>query len=210
MLYQALVQTMLASFVYFARFNLGGQVEMVAIISGMLLIGGLISVPIWLAYTNKTKDHRKTFIISAFLMACFACIMTITYGLIGIIIIVFLFGLALGGFWVMLSPVYSDVIDESVTISGKRRESSYAGIRNFFINLARVFQALTLAIVHELTGFVEGSDTQTPLALIGIRLHLGLIPGIFIAIGLIIFWKYYDITPEKANLIKSQLRELKI
>ncbi|MFX1481370.1 MAG: MFS transporter [Promethearchaeota archaeon] len=209
-LYQALVQTMLASFVYFARFNLGGEVQMVAVISGMLLIGGLISVPFWLLYTNKTKDHRKTFIISAFLMACFAAIMTFTYGLIGIIIIVFLFGIAIGGFWVMLSPVYSDVIDESVSISGKRRESTYGGIRNFFINLARVIQAITLTTVHELTGFVEGSNTQTPLALIGIRLHLGLIPGIFVAIGLIIFWKYYDITPEKATLIKTQLRELKI
>ncbi len=69
---------------------------------------------------------------------------------------------------------------------------------------------MTLAIVHELTGFVEGSDTQKPLALIGIRLHLGLIPGIFLTIGLLIFWKNYDITPEKANLIKNQLRELKI
>jgi Na+/melibiose symporter-like transporter len=209
-LYQALVQTMLASFSYFARFNLKGEAEMVAIISGMLLIGGLISVPVWLLYTNKTKDHRRTFIISAFLMACFASIMTFTYGLLGIIIIVFLFGTALGGFWVMLSPVYSDVIDESVSISGKRRESTYGGIRNFFINLARVIQAMTLAIVHELTGFVEGSEEQTPLALIGIRLHLGLIPGIFVAIGLVIFWKYYDITPERANLIKKKLQELKM
>ena len=143
-------------------------------------------------------------------MACFATAMTFTYGLMGIMIIVLLFGIAIGGFWVMLSPVYSDVIDESVSISGKRREIIYGGIRNFFINLARVIQAMTLAIVHELTGFVEGSDTQTPLALIGIRIHLGLIPGIFITIGVLVFWKYYDITPEKANLIKNQLRQLKI
>jgi GPH family glycoside/pentoside/hexuronide:cation symporter len=209
-LYQALVQTMMASFIYFARFNLKAEVEMVALISAMMLIGGLLSVPIWLIYTNKTKDNRKTFIISAVLMACFACTMTFTYGLLGTLLIVFLFGIAVGGFWVMLSPVYSDVIDESVSISGKRRESTYGGIRNFFLNLARVIQAMTLAIVHQLTGFVEGSSTQTPLALIGIRIHLGLIPGIFIAIGVLVFWKYYDITPGKAGQIKERLIELKL
>lgn len=153
-LYQALVQTMMASFMYFSRFNLKAEVGMVAIISSMLLIGGMLSVPFWLFYTNKTKDHRKTFIISASLMACFAATMTFIYGLIGILIIIFLFGIALGGFWVMISPVYSDVIDESVSISGKRRESTYGGIRNFFLNLARVIQAMTITIVHELTGFV--------------------------------------------------------
>ncbi|TFG29662.1 MAG: MFS transporter [Promethearchaeota archaeon] len=209
-LYQALVQTMMASFFYFTKYNLEAEVGMVAIISAMLLIGGLISVPFWLIYTNKTKDHRKTFLISAFLMACFASAMTFIYGLTGTLIIVFLFGIALGGFWVMISPVFSDVIDESVSISGKRRESTYGGIRNFFLNLARVIQAMTLAIVHELTGFVEGSNTQTPLALIGIRLHLGLIPGIFIAIGLIVFWKNYDITPGKAVQIKEKLIALKL
>jgi Na+/melibiose symporter-like transporter len=209
-LYQALVQTMLASFFYFTKYNLSAEVGMVAVMSAMLLIGGLLSVPFWMLYTNRTKDHRKTFLISAVLMACFAIAMTFIYGLVGTLIIIFLFGISLGGFWVMISPMYSDVIDESVTITGKRREGSYGGIRNFFLNLARVIQAMTLAIVHELTGFVEGSDTQTSLALIGIRLHLGLIPGIFIAIGAIVFWKYCDLTPDKALQIKEQLIQIKL
>jgi GPH family glycoside/pentoside/hexuronide:cation symporter len=209
-LYQALVQTMLASFVYFTKYNLEGEIAMVTYISAMLLLGGVISVPLWLIYTNKTNDHRKTIIIASTLMACFAIIMTVTTGFIGTLLIVFLFGISLGGFWIMISPVYSDVIDESVSINGKRQEGTYGGIRNFFLNLARVMQALTLAIVHELTGFVEGSDTQTPLALIGIRIHLGLIPGIFIAIGVLVFWKFYTITPEKAKKIKDVLYELKI
>ena len=209
-LYQALVQTMLASFFYFTKYNLNAEADMVAVMSAMLLIGGLLSVPFWMLYTNRTNDHRKTFLISAVLMACFAIAMTFIYGLVGTLLIIFLFGISLGGFWVMISPMYSDVIDESVTITGKRREGSYGGIRNFFLNLARVIQAMTLAIVHELTGFVEGSDTQTPLALIGIRLHLGLIPGIFIAIGAIVFWKCCDLTPDKAIQIKEQLIQLKL
>jgi len=110
----------------------------------------------------------------------------------------------------MITPVYCDVIDESVTISGKRKEATYGGCRQFFLNLARVIQALTLAFVHELTGFVEGADKQSPLAILGIQLHFGIIPAIYLAIGVLIFWKFYDITPKKSKQIQEKLREMQI
>jgi Na+/melibiose symporter-like transporter len=64
---------------------------------------------------------------------------------------VLLFGIGLGGYWAMMVPVYSDVIDESVTLTGKRREGLYGGFRFFFGRIAMVIQALTFAIVHTLT-----------------------------------------------------------
>ncbi|TFG02010.1 MAG: hypothetical protein EU542_05860, partial [Promethearchaeota archaeon] len=44
-MYQALVQTMLASIFYFTKYNLNGDEEMVSIISAMLLVGGVLSIP---------------------------------------------------------------------------------------------------------------------------------------------------------------------
>ena len=35
-------------------------------------------------------------------------------------------------------------------------------------------------------------------------------PAIIMAIGTVIFWKYYDITPEKSAIIQEQLKELKL
>lgn len=64
--------------------------------------------------------------------------------------------------------------------------------------------------MHELTGFAEGAATQPPTAVFGIALHTGIIPAIFMAIGTLVFWKFYDITPEKSAEIKARLKELGI
>ena len=209
-LYQAMIQIMQASVFYHTTFILNAEEEIVTFILLMFFIGGLISVPLWVKYTKKTQDNRKTWILSATIMAVFSGVLTFMTNLVGDMIVIFLYGLGFGGFWVMITPVYCDVIDESVVRGGVRRESTYSGLRQFFLNLARVIQALTLALVHEFTGYVEGATTQSPLALFGIQLHFGLIPAIYIGIGVLIFWKFYDITPDKVRFNKKKLAELKL
>jgi Na+/melibiose symporter-like transporter len=110
----------------------------------------------------------------------------------------------------MVEPVFGQVIDESVVNTEQRREGAYNGIRVFFTRAAVAIQAITLALVHDLTGFVEGTESQTDLALLGIRLHIGLIPAIFMAIGIIVFWKFFDLTPEKAITLREKIIKLKL
>jgi len=209
-LYQAMVQLLQASVFYHTRFVLREDPEVVTLIILAFFLGGLISLPLWIRWTNKTQDNKKTWMISAAFMAIFAAPLTFVVDLMGILIIMILYGLAFGGFWVMITPVYSDVIDESVVLSEKRKEATYGGIRQFSLNIARVIQALTLGIVHSLTGFVEGADTQPASALFGIQLHFGIIPAIYIAIGVLIFWKFYKLTPEKVKQNKAKLIEMKL
>jgi hypothetical protein len=38
---------------------------------------------------------------------------------------------------------------------------------------------------------------------------MSLIPGIALLIGALIFWKWYDLSPEKSDLIKARIKELK-
>ena len=206
--FMSLTMLIMASFLYYVRYVLQAEAIAATLIMGMLLIGGIISVPFWLKYTQKTKDNKKTSIIGATIMIIFAIPLTLFSDLTIVLITVLLFGIGLGGYWAMMVPVYSDVIDESVTLTGKRREGLYGGFRFFFGRIAMVIQALTFAIVHELTGFVEGAPIQSSIANIGISLHTGLIPAIFMAIGTIVFWRLYDITPEKSAKIKAKLNEL--
>lgn len=209
-LYQAMIQLMQASAFYHTRFILKAEEEVVTIMILMLFVGALISIPFWIMFTKKTQDNGKTWLICAAFMVLFAVPLTFVEDLTGVLIAMFLYGLAFGGFWIMITPVYCDVIDESVILSEKRREGTYGGLRQFFLNLARVIQALTLGIVHELTGFVEGSETQSASALFGIQLHFGLIPAIYLTIGVLIFWKFYNITPEKVKQNKAKLIEMKL
>ena len=64
--------------------------------------------------------------------------------------------------------------------------------------------------MHESTGFVEIADKQTSSANFGILLLFGVIPAVIMTIGLIIFWKLYDITPDRSKEIREKLKELKI
>ena len=125
-----------------------------------------------------------------------------------IVISLFIWGLMFGGFWVILAPTLADVIDESVVRTGKREEGVYNGFQQFFGRLSFVLAVLSITIVHTLTGFKEGADTQSALAITGIHIHIGLIPMLFMFASVIILWKKYDINKEKAIATRDKLKEL--
>ncbi len=209
-LYLALTHLMTASLLYFSRYVLETGTGTLLIMTLLLLIGGLVAIPFWLKLNKKLGDHRKTLIIAGIVMVCSAIQFTIFTNLTIVLIVIFIFGFGVGGYWVIYPVIFSQVIDESVVKYEQRREGIYNGVLNFFKNFGKLLQAVTLAAVHELTGFVEGASTQPPSALIGIRLHMGLIPAILMAIGLLVFWKFFDITPEKAKQYKEGIIKLKL
>jgi Na+/melibiose symporter-like transporter len=208
--YQALTNLMTGSLFYFVRYVLEGEVSLTALIMIVLLLGGATSVPLWMKFNKKTGDTRKVMLIGGIMMVCFAALLSACTNLTVVIIIVFLWGMGLGGYWVMYRVIFGEVIDESIVINEKRREGIYNGIRIFFSRAAGIIQVVTIAVVHELTGFSSSALTQSDLALIGIRRHMGLIPAIIMGIGLLVFWKFYDITPEKVTLLKDKIIELKL
>ncbi len=123
--FMSLTMLVMASFLYYVRYVLEAEAIAATLIMGVLLIGGIISLPFWVKYTQKTKDNKKTSIIGAILMICFAIPLSLFSDLTLVLITVFLFGIGLGAFWAMMVPVYSDVIDESVAETGKRQEALF-------------------------------------------------------------------------------------
>jgi len=206
--YQSLTALMTGSLFYFVRYVLEGEAIITAILMLALLLGGAISVPFWMRFNKKTGDNRKVMLTGGIIMVCFAALMSAFTNLTLVLIIVFIWGMGLGGYWVMYRVIFGQVIDESIVINEKRREGTYNGVRIFFSRASGVIQVVTIALVHEFTGFSSGASTQSDLALIGIRLHMGLIPAIIMAIGLLVFWKFYDITPEKAEQLKKRIIEM--
>jgi len=210
MFYQSLVATMVGSIPYVALYVLKVTSDDVMLIMAALLVGMFISMPIWGKIANITNNDRKTIIIAA----TFLTIVTIPLFFINnytiMLIAIFIWGMGEGGYWVMLSPVFSTVIDESVIMTGRRREGIYQGFQTFVSRGALVFQALSFSIVHTLTGFLEGSPTQTPEAVRGVQIHFGLLPMIFMFIATIILWKFFKLTPDKVKENKEKLAEMGI
>jgi Na+/melibiose symporter-like transporter len=133
------------------------------------------------------------------------------------IIFIFIWGFCEGGYWVMLSPVYSIIIDEAVVMAGRRREGIYQGFQTFVSRAALVFQALTFYIIHTLTNFNPGSGIpgdplppQPPEAVLGIQIHFSLVPMIFMLLSTIILWRFFKLTPEKVKENEEKLAELGI
>jgi Na+/melibiose symporter-like transporter len=208
--YSVLRASLLGSLQYGVRYILELDAVYSSIIMAGYLISSLVSTPIWAKIIKKTDNNRKIMIIGAILSCIFTIPMTFLSDLISWTIVLILWGIGIAGIFVARNPVLADIIDESITETEERSEGIYNGAYLFILRLSLVFQALIFAIVHSLTGFVEGADTQTEFAIFGIHLTLGIIPMMFLLIGTILFWKFYDLTPQKTTEVQMRLRELKL
>ena len=208
MFYRCVIETMVGSIPYVAKFVLGVEGIDITLIMAALLIGMFVSMPIWSKIADKTNNDRKTIIIASAFLTIFTIPLFFINNYYVMIFAIFIWGMGEGGYWVMLSPNRSNVIDESVVKTGKRTEGIYQGFQTFVSRTALVAQALSFSIVHTLTGFVETSDTQTPTAILGVQIHFALLPMIFMLISTIILWKFYKITPEVVKRNKEKMAEL--
>jgi GPH family glycoside/pentoside/hexuronide:cation symporter len=209
-MYWVIINSTQASLPYVVRYVLNMPASATTLIMAGFLLGVVVSVPFWVKLAKKTNDNRKIMLITATLMGVFVTPLIFLKDYYLIIIAVFIWGTAQGGYWSMIFPVFSDVIDESVVLHEKREEGTYIGIQQFFGRLGLIIQVMSFSIIHSLTGFVEGSDTQSAQAIWGIHMHLALVPMICILLGAFVFWRWYDLRPEKVEENQLKIIELKL
>jgi len=215
--YQAAVVLLSASGPYMITYVIQGDASTLGILMAFMLIGALLSMPIWTILGQKANNNKKMSLVAGIVMVLTFLPMFFVSDFLFFMIALFLFGIGLGGQWFMDPPTMGDVLDDVAIRSGKREAAIYYGYQAFFIRLSGSFQALIFAMVHILTGFPAGVTSyadlliQSPtpeLALLGIRIHAALIPAILVLITIFIFWKWYDLTPEKVAANKEKLKEL--
>jgi len=207
-LYRALVLTMQASLPYLVTNVLLESTNIISLLSVAFLIGALISAPLWIKLAHKTNNNKKVIVSAAILLTIATIPLIFVESTLILFIILIIWGVGLGGFWALLAPILADVIDESVATTGKREEGIYSGFQAFFGRIAIILQSLTIAFTHIATGYNSATKAQTSLATLGIHIHFGLIPMIFILLATIIFWKWYDLTPEKVEVNQQRIETL--
>ena len=108
-----------------------------------------------------------------------------------------------------MTPAMADVVD-SVVVSEKRREDGVLmGIRAFFMRLSYTSQAVVFWLCHKATGYDSGiSGIQAPLARIGIKLHISLIPAAFFAVAAMCMLLINTLNPETVEKNKEELAKL--
>jgi len=199
-----------SSIQYVAKYVLKAEAEMSIYLLAGFILGALGSLWPWLILSQKLNNNRKMLIIGVFLNTIFLLPFMFAQSLIGMVICCILLGIGGGALRIGRNPVMADTIDEATVKAGQHIEGSLMGVYTFFNKFSLIAQGLIFAFVHELTGFNPNLTTQTDLANFGIRLHTAFIPMILTLIGFIIFVKVYNLTPEKTQKIKEQLKKLKL
>jgi GPH family glycoside/pentoside/hexuronide:cation symporter len=201
----------MASIYYYVKYILLLPLDSQADIMIMVvwLIAGLLSVPFWMKIIPKV-GNKKLQIIGIVLVLSFIIPALFVRTLIFALVLVALLGFAQGATTFVRWPIFSDIIDEASLVDGKRQEGVYQGVFVFFDRIAFVLQPIIFTVMHILTRFDPEADTQTFIAQQGILAAMFWIPGLIMLTACLIFWKVYDLTPEKTLSIKNKLKELKL
>ena len=212
--YQAAVALLNASALHIVTFILDDPAnDSFILIMGGMLLGALISTPLWVSISQKVNDNKKMGLVTGFLMVATFIPMIFVNGVIPWVMSMFFFGISLGGQWFINPPMMGDVMDSMAVKTGKREQSLYYGFQTFVIRFGEAFKAFVIAAAHLATGFKAGNATleqmtnsvdNIDLVLFGIRIHTAIVPAILVLVCTLLFWKYYDLTPEivKENRIK--------
>lgn len=196
------------SALYISAYLLDMGDDAIMYLLGAMLLGALISTPLWTYFAHKTNDNRKLSLYAGFALFVTFLPMIFINGLIPWMIALLFFGVGVGGHWYVDPPTMGDVLDDVTVRTGKRQQAIYYGFQSFFIKFGQVFIAVTISLSHILTGYQQGAPTQEPLALFGIRIHVAIVPAILVLVTVLLFWKYYKLTPEKVAANKEKLAEM--
>ena len=174
------------------------------------LAGFILSIPFWSNFARK-HGFKKTYYVSLFFAGCLYIPALFMTNIWQAVIFSFLGGIPYAGYTIMAMPVASDTMDEVSTSLGRRQDGALQGIRNFFFRIALIVQGVVLTTVHILTGYnPDPNATQTPLAIIGIRIHAGLIPALIMFTMCIIFYKYYTLEGAEKEAMVKKLKDMGI
>ena len=202
---------LMASIYYYVKYILLLPLDSQAGIMIMVvwLIAGLLSVPFWMKIIPKV-GNKKLQIIGISLLLSFIIPALFVRTLVLALVLVALLGFAQGATTFVRWPIFSDLIDEVSLIDGKRQEGVYQGVFVFFDRIAFILQPIIFTVVHILTRFDPEADTQSFVAQQGILAAMFWIPGLIMLTASLVFWRFYDLTPEKTLSIKNKLKELKL
>jgi len=163
------------------------------------------------AWISKKMEKKKAFLI------CQA-ISILGYILLWFLFIpgkpyMFLFALpffsfGIGSLFTLMMSMTADICDMDELISGKRREGIFGAIYWWMVKFGFAIAGLLTGMIMALVGFDAGAETQAEGAVTGLRIFFSGIPilGTLIAMWIM---KNYDLTEEKANEIKQELKARK-
>ncbi len=207
-LYQSGTMCMTSSIHYVGNYILDVPSSGTTLIFAGMLIGTLVSIPIWMLISKRGVNNQRMLIITSIVMAVFSFPMTFINTIEGFTLFMGLWGVGFGGFWTFMTPAMADIVDEIVVLEKRRDDGVLMGLRAFFMRFSYASQAIVFYIIHTVTRF--DSNPTSDSALFGISLHMAAIPALFFLAGAILFIKMNTLNPQRIAKNKEMLASMDI
>lgn len=162
----------------------------------LFLIFTVIGLPVGLALTKRKGNKRALFYLSILGLTGFI-LLTFADNIYLVNISFVIIGFGFSGQSLLVFTLLGDIIDKDELETGVRREGAYFGTDALITRPAQSLAAGISGLIFFLTNFQQSlaeGESQPESAIIGIKLLLGIIPAIFIILGLISLW-YYPLDP---------------
>lgn len=193
----------MANLVYYFKYVFGN--EDLVTPAMLILIGvSLICIPLVVKLSKKVDKNRVyAYGIMFYLVAIMAIFLFgHIIGEIFVYAMMFIAGIGLAAHNVTPWAMVPDTIDYGYATTGTRNSGTYYGLWAFVIKVGAAFAVFFLGIVLDLFGYAANA-VQTSTSLLGIRLAMGPVPGLFFFIAIIFLFKYPITKAMHAELIKT-------
>ena len=115
------------------------------------------------------------------------------------------FSFGIGGLFTIMMSMTADVIDLDELTSGQRREGVFGAIYWWMVKFGFAIAGGLSGAIFSFIGFDTALEVQPESAIIGLRLFFSGLPILGTVIAMLIM-RNYDISEERANEIKEQLK----
>jgi len=193
------------SMIYFAQYVLRFQGPLASI--PFAAVFGFILLFSYFADRTVRKRGLKRVYIDGLLVTSAGLILLLFSGswLIGVVLSLAVVGIGLAPVLLTWSPLLADVIDHDEALTGKRRETTYAGMNALITKPAiSIANALFLLVISAF-GFDSTLNTQPDLAIFGIQVGFALIPSICFIVSAATLWKWYKLDGKEWVARKAEL-----
>ena len=172
---------------FYAKYTLGAAPQAPALLFGICFVVAIVAVSLW-SRLVRAWGIKRTWLWAIGVMAASAIVLGVAPNLAGGIAGAAVAGLGLGGIKVCREMVLANLVDRSRERSGHRSEGVYYGLNRFIGRLSKILEALALALIGVLFGYVSG-ENPGPDPANAFRFLISVFPFVCTALGWVLTWR---------------------
>ncbi|MFX1515155.1 MAG: MFS transporter [Promethearchaeota archaeon] len=178
----------------------------------LVIVFGLMLLSTFFAVQMVKRRGLKRVYITGLLLASFGLILLFLAQswLIPVIVSFTVVGISFGPIILINQLLAADIIDYDEIMTGKRRETTYAGMNALITKPSISIANALFLLVISIFGFNNELSEQLDSAVLGIRLGYTLIPAIFFVISALILLKWYTLDGKEWKAKKIELGKIHI